>query len=75
MTDLPPGWEWVDLADVAVVQGGIQKQAKRRPVKNKYPFLRVANVHRESSTSLTCTRWSCSMASWKGLSCGPAISW
>ncbi|MFW6641406.1 restriction endonuclease subunit S [Nocardiopsis algeriensis] len=30
----------------ADVQGGIQKQAKRRPVKNKYPFLRVANVHR-----------------------------
>jgi type I restriction enzyme, S subunit len=28
------------------VQGGIQKQQKRRPVKNKYPFLRVANVSR-----------------------------
>ncbi|WP_329364683.1 restriction endonuclease subunit S [Streptomyces sp. NBC_01483] len=26
--------------------GGIQKQAKRRPVKNKFPFLRVANVGR-----------------------------
>ncbi|MDG4840567.1 restriction endonuclease subunit S [Micromonospora sp. WMMD967] len=46
MTDLPSGWIWVDLADVAEVQGGIQKQAKRRPVLNKYPFLRVANVHR-----------------------------
>ncbi|WP_422735990.1 restriction endonuclease subunit S [Micromonospora sp. WMMD729] len=46
MTDLPAGWIWVDLADVADVQGGIQKQAKRRPVLNKYPFLRVANVHR-----------------------------
>ncbi|RZU77138.1 type I restriction enzyme S subunit [Micromonospora kangleipakensis] len=46
MTVLPAGWVWVDLADVADVQGGIQKQAKRRPVLNKYPFLRVANVHR-----------------------------
>ncbi|MBQ1038940.1 restriction endonuclease subunit S [Micromonospora sp. C81] len=46
MTELPVGWVWVDLAEVAEVQGGIQKQAKRRPVLNKYPFLRVANVHR-----------------------------
>ncbi|MFF0181960.1 restriction endonuclease subunit S [Micromonospora sp. NPDC005223] len=46
MTDLPTGWSWVRLADVAAVQGGIQKQAKRRPVRNKYPFLRVANVLR-----------------------------
>ena len=46
MTDLPAGWCWVQLADVADVQGGIQKQAKRRPVQNKYPFLRVANVQR-----------------------------
>lgn len=36
----------VALADVAEVRGGIQKQGKRRPVKNKYPFLRVANVAR-----------------------------
>jgi type I restriction enzyme S subunit len=34
------------LAEVAVVQGGIQKQPKRKPVLNKYPFLRVANVPR-----------------------------
>ncbi|MGI5269039.1 restriction endonuclease subunit S [Nonomuraea sp. CA-218870] len=46
MTDLPSGWERVSVADIADVQGGIQKQAKRRPVKNKYPFLRVANVGR-----------------------------
>ncbi|MET8084305.1 restriction endonuclease subunit S [Micromonospora sp. NPDC005237] len=46
MTDLPAGWAWADLAEVADIQGGIQKQAKRRPVLNKYPFLRVANVHR-----------------------------
>ncbi len=46
MTDLPPGWEHVRLDEIAYVQGGIQKQQKRRPVENKYPFLRVANVLR-----------------------------
>lgn len=34
----------VPLTDVAAIQGGIQKQGKRAPVKNIYPFLRVANV-------------------------------
>lgn len=34
------------VAEVADVQGGIQKQPKRRPVDQKYPFLRVANVLR-----------------------------
>jgi type I restriction enzyme S subunit len=34
------------IAEVAQVQGGIQKQAKRRPVNNAFPFLRVANVTR-----------------------------
>jgi type I restriction enzyme S subunit len=32
------------LAEVAAVQGGIQKHYKRVPKKNSYPFLRVANV-------------------------------
>lgn len=31
---------------VAEVSGGIQKQARRRPQDNPYPFLRVANVGR-----------------------------
>ncbi|MEU1727333.1 restriction endonuclease subunit S [Nonomuraea sp. NPDC005692] len=46
MTDLPPGWVRVPVTEVADVRGGIQKQAKRRPVENKFPFLRVANVAR-----------------------------
>ncbi len=37
---------WERTAVVAAVQGGIQKQARRRPVENKFPFLRVANVPR-----------------------------
>lgn len=32
------------LPKVAVIQGGIQKQAKRAPRRNAFPFLRVANV-------------------------------
>lgn len=32
------------LPDVAAVQGGIQKQQRRAPRYNAYPFLRVANV-------------------------------
>jgi len=32
------------LGEVAAIQGGIQKQVKRRPVLNTFPFLRVANV-------------------------------
>ena len=32
------------LADVAEIQGGIQKQPKRAPRDNAHPFLRVANV-------------------------------
>jgi type I restriction enzyme, S subunit len=32
------------LADIAAIQGGIQKQQKRVPKRNHYPFLRVANV-------------------------------
>lgn len=46
MSDLPDGWEWVETGSVTQVQGGIQKQPKRKPVANKYPFLRVANVPR-----------------------------
>jgi type I restriction enzyme, S subunit len=37
-------WPLVPLADVAEVQGGIQKQPKRAPRNNAFPFLRVANV-------------------------------
>lgn len=37
-------WEQVALADLADIQGGIQKQPKRAPRRNPFPFLRVANV-------------------------------
>lgn len=34
----------VPMAEVASIQGGIQKQPRRSPTNNSYPFLRVANV-------------------------------
>ncbi|MEV8404601.1 restriction endonuclease subunit S [Streptomyces niveus] len=43
---VPKGWIVTTLDQVCDVNGGIQKQAKRRPVDNKFPFLRVANVGR-----------------------------
>jgi type I restriction enzyme S subunit len=36
--------QMVSVESVATVQGGIQKQPKRAPKSNAYPFLRVANV-------------------------------
>lgn len=38
--------ERVPLGELADVSGGIQKQPKRRPAENAFPFLRVANVKR-----------------------------
>lgn len=37
-------WPVVPLSEVAEIQGGIQKQPKRAPRSNSFPFLRVANV-------------------------------
>lgn len=36
--------ELFPLAEVTAIQGGIQKQQKRTPKDNAFPFLRVANV-------------------------------
>lgn len=48
LPELPAGWSYASMAHVCEIQGGIQKQPKRRPRSNHYPFLRVANVRRES---------------------------
>lgn len=44
--DVPASWEWAPLGWLAAVRGGMQKQPKRTPKQNAYPYLRVANVHR-----------------------------
>ena len=45
---LPAGWRNQSIDEFCNVQGGIQKTPLRRPVKNHYPYLRVANVQRGS---------------------------
>ena len=46
--ELPVGWEWVRINDLAEVQGGIQKTQLRTPLKQHFPYLRVANVQRDA---------------------------
>lgn len=46
--ELPVGWEWVRINDLAEVQGGIQKTQLRRPIQQHFPYLRVANVQRDA---------------------------
>jgi type I restriction enzyme S subunit len=46
LPELPEGWCWTSVEQTSDVQGGIQKQPKRAPRKNCFPFLRVANVYR-----------------------------
>ena len=44
--ELPDEWRWAPMGDLALIRGGIQKQPKRAPKDNAYPYLRVANVLR-----------------------------
>lgn len=44
--DLPDTWRWAPMGDLAAIRGGIQKQPKRTPKANHFPYLRVANVLR-----------------------------
>jgi type I restriction enzyme S subunit len=55
--ELPEGWEWQWIGDVCSVVGGIQKQPKRKPVSNHYPYLRVANVQRGFITTTELERF------------------
>jgi type I restriction enzyme S subunit len=43
---LPAGWTMTTVKEIAEIRGGIQKQPKRKPGHNAYPYLRVANVLR-----------------------------
>ncbi len=46
LNETPTSWQWAPLGWLAVIKGGIQKQPKRTPKQNAYPYLRVANVRR-----------------------------
>ena len=43
---LPEGWCWASFDQIGETQGGLQKSPSRNPLKNHYPYLRVANVYR-----------------------------
>ena len=42
---LPNAWHWTSIQNIAYVSGGLTKNAKRREIKHKVPYLRVANVY------------------------------
>ncbi|MDN3288928.1 restriction endonuclease subunit S [Streptomyces thermocarboxydus] len=48
LPDLPVGWRWARLGQVAAVVGGVTKDSKRQgdPDYVEVPYLRVANVQR-----------------------------
>lgn len=46
LSELPTGWCWASVDQVAEVQGGLQKSPARTPVLHHFPYLRVANVLR-----------------------------
>lgn len=44
----PKGYETKQLSEISDIQGGLQVTSKREGLPIKLPYLRVANVHRES---------------------------
>jgi type I restriction enzyme, S subunit len=48
VSDLPEGWEWTTLGNIAEVVGGVTKDSKKQadPLLPEVPYLRVANVQR-----------------------------
>ena len=45
LPDLPEGWCWATVDQVAAVTGGLTKNPARNRLPNRYPYLRVANVY------------------------------
>lgn len=48
ISEIPETWAWAQMSSMAQIRGGIQKKPDRAPVKNHFPYLRVANVLRSS---------------------------
>lgn len=44
MSDLPPGWEWTTVGDIADIQLGRQRSPKNHTGAHMRPYLRSANV-------------------------------
>ena len=45
LPELPEGWCWTSVAQVASISGGITKNANREKLPMQRPYLRVANVY------------------------------
>ena len=45
LPELPSGWIWARMEQLAYVMGGLTKNAKRKSLRLKRPMLRVANVY------------------------------
>jgi len=45
LPELPEGWVWTSVGQIADVTGGLTKNAKRTTYPIKMPYLRVANVY------------------------------
>jgi len=45
LPSLPKGWMWTRLEQLGMVVGGLTKNPKRVKLKEKLPYLRVANVY------------------------------
>ncbi len=45
LPELPDGWAWEFLGNIAEISGGITKNQKRKNLPLQVPFLRVANVY------------------------------
>lgn len=45
LPEIPAEWGWTSLNAISEVSGGLTKNAKRREIEQKIPYLRVANVY------------------------------
>jgi type I restriction enzyme S subunit len=45
LPELPSAWSWSSVASASIVSGGLTKNARRRDLAKKVPYLRVANVY------------------------------
>ena len=45
LSDVPPGWVWARLQQIGFIVGGLTKNPKRKGLRLKLPYLRVANVY------------------------------
>src|SRR5690606_37634843 len=45
LPELPEGWCWTNVGQIADVIGGLTKNSKRRAYTLRLPYLRVANVY------------------------------